>query len=221
MAHYEHIIICGAGRSGTTLVSGLLNAIDGYLIRGENYNFPLYLYKAYRALIETEKNAESFNNTPTSPWYRGRYGAADFIEHCRLVIRSMVFGGKPAAFFSCVGFKEIRWLGRDLHDESLAGYFEFLHQVMPKLGVIVVTREIDSILRSGWWPAALQMEPGVGQEIIDLYQDLEQLPEQNRFTIAYEQIVARERRMEQLFDFLGERYDADLVNRVLAKKHSY
>ncbi len=221
MANYDHIIICGAGRSGTTLISGLLNAIDGYLIRGENYNFPLFLYKAYRALIETENNAESFSNTPTSPWYRGRYGSADFIDHCRLVIRAMLLGGKPAAFFNCVGFKEIRWLARDLQGESLANYFEFLHQVMPKLGVIVTTRNIDSILQSAWWPSALVMEPSVGQEIIELYRDLEHLPGDNRFIIAYEQIVARDQRLVQLFDFLGESYDPDLIDRVLAKKHSF
>ena len=221
MANYDHIILCGAGRSGTTLVSGLLNAIDGYLVRGENYNFPLYLYKAYRALIETERNAESFNNTPTSPWYRGRYGSADFLEHCRLVIRSMLLGGKPGPFFKCIGFKEIRWLARDLHGETLAEFFEFLHLVMPKLGLIVVTRDLESLLRSGWWPAALEMEPGVGHEIAELYQDLDRLPNQGRFTIAYEQIVARDPHLERLFEFLGEDYNADLVERVLAKKHSF
>jgi hypothetical protein len=221
MARYDHIIVCGAGRSGTTLVSGLLNALDGYLIRGENYNFPLYLYKAYRALIESEKNAEAFSNTPTSPWYRGRYNAADFIDHCRPVIRSMLLGGKPGAFFNCLGFKEIRWLARDLQGESLADYFDFLRQVMPKLGVIVVTRNLDSILRSGWWPSAVLMEPGVGQEIIDLYQELEHLPDPDRFTIGYEQIIARDERLVELFAFLGERHDPDQINRVLEKKHSF
>ncbi len=221
MATYDHIIICGAGRSGTTLVSGLLNAIDGYLIRGENYNFPLYLYKAYRALVETENNAGAFSNTPTSPWYRGQYSAADFIEHCRPVVRSMLLGGKPSAYFNCVGFKEIRWLARDLQGETLAGYFEFLGQVMPKLGVVVVTRNLESLLRSGWWPSALQMEPGVGQDIVDLYHDLERLPARDRFTIAYEQIVARDERLVQLFEFLGERHDPDRIERVLEKKHSF
>ena len=221
MSHFNHIIICGAGRSGTTLLSGILNSIDGYLIRGENYNFPLYLYKAYRALIETEKNSNVFNNAPTSPWYRGRYGATDFIENCQHVIRSMILGGKPSAYFNCLGFKEIRWLDRDLQGESLFDYFNFLKIVMPKLGIIVVTRNIDAILRSGWWPSALQMEPNVGQEIINFYIDIEQIRSNDFFIIDYEQIVSKHERLNLLFDFLEEPYDSNRIDRILAKKHSF
>jgi len=86
---------------------------------------------------------------------------------------------------------------------------------------VVVTRNLESLLRSGWWPSALQMEPGVGQDIVDLYHDLERLPARDRFTIAYEQIVARDERLVQLFEFLGERHDPDRIERVLEKKHSF
>jgi hypothetical protein len=38
------------GRSGSTLLQGLLNSIPRYCIRGENYNAMFYMFRAYQQL---------------------------------------------------------------------------------------------------------------------------------------------------------------------------
>src|SRR5688572_12425519 len=67
---FGYVFVVSYGRSGSTLLMGLLNAIPGYRIRGENYNT---LYRLYQADAAVAKACEKFAGTedlsPQSSWY--------------------------------------------------------------------------------------------------------------------------------------------------------
>lgn len=66
MINYQSILVVTYGRSGSTLLQGVINSIDGVLCKGENSFFIYYLYKAYVELLKT--NAHQ-GLSEQSPWY--------------------------------------------------------------------------------------------------------------------------------------------------------
>ena len=47
---FDSVLIVTYGRSGSTLLQGILNSIEGCLIRGENDNFCFALYQAHQSI---------------------------------------------------------------------------------------------------------------------------------------------------------------------------
>lgn len=54
---YNHILIITYGRSGSTLIQGILNAIPGVRVFGENGNVFFDLYKTFKKLSYLKKNS--------------------------------------------------------------------------------------------------------------------------------------------------------------------
>src|SRR5687767_11745676 len=63
---FRHIFIVTYGRSGSTLLNGVLNAIPGVCVRGENDNT---LFRIYNALLAAEETVKRAAPVPTHPWY--------------------------------------------------------------------------------------------------------------------------------------------------------
>lgn len=59
---FNHILIITYGRSGSTLLMSLLNTVDGVLIAGENYNVCLHLFRAYKALLNSNTSRFGIEN---------------------------------------------------------------------------------------------------------------------------------------------------------------
>lgn len=49
-SRFGSVLIITYGRSGSTLLQGILNSIPGYLIRGENENLMAHFYNAYKII---------------------------------------------------------------------------------------------------------------------------------------------------------------------------
>ena len=62
-------LIITYGRTGSTLLMGLLNKIDGYLIRGENNNCFHSLFKFVKSLEQTRLLQGNSLNAPVNPWF--------------------------------------------------------------------------------------------------------------------------------------------------------
>ena len=60
--NYQHVLIITYGRSGSTLLQGLLNSIDGCIVRGENYDACKGLFRTYQAVSYTHLTL------PTTPY---------------------------------------------------------------------------------------------------------------------------------------------------------
>ena len=67
--NFRHLFVITYGRSGSTLLQGLLNSIDGMLIRGENNNVVVNLFQAHAALSLTKKKFIKDTRAPTAAWF--------------------------------------------------------------------------------------------------------------------------------------------------------
>ncbi len=223
MANYRTLLVVTYGRSGSTLLMGLLNSIDGYLIRGENYNCFRGFYDATLALRRTTKMNKIGSNT-REPWFGAtEYDPDQFVRELGGAARRLLIAGKmPEADVNCVGFKEIRYL--QMYEragaERLTDYLDFLEKLFEGSAVIFNTRNPADVARSGWWRKA---DPEKLKASIESFEEVMLnfgRSRQNFYHIRYEEVVARGPGLKGLFDFLGEPYDALNVEAVLNARHS-
>jgi hypothetical protein len=215
---FESPLIITYGRTGSTLLQGLLNSIDGFVVRGENHNFCYHLYQAAAALGRSKwENAGEAVADPAHPWYgAGEVSAARFLDQVRPLIRAQLLGNADPTVVRCLGFKEVRYTVPDLRR-----YLDFLWRVMPRPAFIVLTRDHEEVVKSGWWaskdPAAIR------PQLIAFERVLHEFAEGKHcvFRLDYRDLVERTERLRELFTFLGAHYDAAQVDGIVATRHSY
>ncbi len=144
----SYLFVMTYGRSGSTLVSGLLNAIPGYLIRGENRDALRHLF-AYHRTLATEKArgpAKAYR-TPTHPFFGiGDVPLRQVVHRRPRASRSRPCCA-PRADTRVVGFKEIRWYRRGPGGlRRLAAA-----RSSPAPGSSSTPAPTRRVLASGWW----------------------------------------------------------------------
>lgn len=215
---FDSILIVTYGRSGSTLLQGVLNSIDGVLVRGENMNFAYHLFCAHRALVASKEEVRARGSERVeSPWYgANELDPEGFLEVCRREIRRQIIGegAEPGVY----GFKEIRYLEvrADLHP-----YLAFLGRVFPNPCFVFNTRASDEVCRSAFW---LYRDPeGLAAELADanrLFREAVDRDPARSFLIDYAETTANGSRVEELFAFLGAPYSREAVARVLERTHA-
>jgi len=215
---YKHVFICTYGRSGSTLLQGVLNSLDGVLIRGENHEFCYELYKAFSKLKEVTTMVTEENDVTSHPWY----GATKInIDQARLdikkVVRNVLLGDKTEKQFETLGFKEIRYP----YLSDLEEYLEFLINTFDKSAIIFNTRNIEETLKSGWWP---EQDPVSSRKIISNFIKIAKNFNEKHadtFLIDYENVKNLDNKLHDLFDFLECKPNNKKLKKVLSVKHSY
>ncbi|MFI3223401.1 MAG: sulfotransferase [Methylococcaceae bacterium] len=221
--NFSSILIVTYGRSGSTLLQGLLNSIDNCLIRGENYNFCYSLFEAYEALAKA-KQEDYKKGRPSlkieSPWY----GAASldedrFIEDARKLVFNQL--NPDGLRLSCLGFKEIRYIEKKLESGKLHDYLNFLEKLFPNPAFIVLTRDHDQVMQSGWWKSRDSKQTKDQLETFEKNIFAYCANKTNTFSITYSDMVERSQNLAAMFQFLGVPYHSANVEKVLHTKHSY
>jgi Sulfotransferase family len=209
-----YLFVVTYGRSGSTLLMGLLNSIPGYLLRGENWDALHHLFRFHRTLAEGSRRWEpSRMRQRTHPFF----GAGDFpvrksLEGTRALVLDTVL--RPKDDTRVTGFKEIRWYHDDVEE-----YVGWLREVFPGARFVVNTRDHDEVLRSGWWakrPENAEALPAVEARILRLGDGLGDAA----YRVHYNDYVADPSVLRGLFTWLGEPYDEAAVRAVLATRHS-
>lgn len=214
--NYQSVLIITYGRSGSTLLQGVLNSFNGFVVRGENYNFCYELFKSYKA-IGTAKKQEG-TNTVSHPWYgASSLNEEKLLDDYKTLIREQLSEGVEGDIF-CYGFKEIRYTSMDIGDD-FTQYLEFLRKIFPNPLFIFNTRDINSVIKSGWWKDVKEQEVRqLIQETEECFYKFEQ-DHENTFSISYEEIKAKN--IQGLCKKIGVKYDEDALSKVLNKEHSY
>lgn len=217
--NYDHILIFSYGRTGSTLLMGLLNRIPGVLIRGENYNAFYHLFQYFDALSRTRSNHPKANKT-TRAWF----GAADLKlsylrADLRRVARETLLGQvEHREQIRCLGFKEIRYLEAADHFDE---YISFLQDTFPNALFIVNRRDHGEVVRSGFWrdlpPNSALAEL---RKVDELFDRLATLHSQT-FEIDYSDISLESRRLRVLYETIGAPFSPNLVEEVFGEVHSY
>jgi hypothetical protein len=213
---YKSILIVTYGRSGSTLLQGVLNGIEGCLVRGENSNFIFHLYQSYENLRKAKARKGA---APHEPWYGApMLDEALFLDRIRELVKGLLLAGADETRVKAYGFKEIRY--PDVMDD-LAAYLDFLERLFPTPAFIFNTRNMDKVLRSEWWA---RMNPWKAKRLL---LDFEQKcfaymrDKPNCFHIRYEDVVEKTDNLEKMFEFLGAVCDPAEVDRILKMPHGY
>jgi hypothetical protein len=206
------IVVITAGRTGSTLLQGILNSFPGYLVRGENHGFIVPLYQAYLSLV----SAKTFrpNSTPRHAWY----GAAElserrFAEDIAPVIARQLRGSNTGPY-RALGFKEIRW--REIGDITIWGLMEFIEIVFPNSKFILLTRNRSDMMQSGWWPTQNNSETHFSIEQLNMLTRSAKV--KSLFEIDYSHLLPNHQKLFELCQFLGEDY-SQAINDTLALPH--
>ena len=219
--NFESVLIVTYGRSGSTLLQGILNNIDGVLVRGENNNFIYGLYEAYKKLINTRKHKKT--SQANHPWY----GAEEinlelFLDYCQEMVRNLLLANKKHdRNIACYGFKEIRYFEVYQQQKDIADYLDFLAKIFPKPAFIFNIRNLDDVLKSGWWASSDRAESRT--ELMNLetaFHNYQKNRPENTFIISYEEVVSQSNNFQLLFNFLGAEYPKN-IDKILLTPHSY
>ncbi len=216
---FDHVLIVTYGRSGSTILQGVLNSINGLLVRGENGNV---FYDFFKTTRELEQHSLRSANTlvSNSPWFGISEMSPEFVlRELRPTARRMLLGDEvDNPGITSIGFKEIRYL--DVKDD-LFDYLDFLGRLFPNAAFIFNTRDLGETTKSGWW--AEQDAGEVGVEIRQLETLFAEFAagRSNCFEISYRNVVSKDGKLKELFEFLGAEFDEQRVDAVLAVSHSY
>lgn len=211
-----YVFIVTYGRSGSTLLQNILNAIPGYQIRGENNHAIQPLAQSWAAVNTSEpmRGARRAGRPtpPEDPFYGAEkvdpaaWGAALAESFVRQVL-------KPDPGTRVSGFKEIRF---HLRPKLFAPTLRFIREFFPNSRFVFNTRDLEAVSRSGWWA---NMDPGIVRAELEAAEKLfaEYAARHPRVChhVHYDSYVGQPDTLRSLFDFLGEEMRPDVIERVL------
>lgn len=220
--NFNSILIITYGRSGSTLLQGVLNGIDGYVIRGENSNLFFHFYQAYQAILNSKTYGQAVQ--ANHPWYGNQLmNERQFIHQLRGISQSLLLEDKIGERVSCYGFKEIRYHFPDVQD-NFYQYLNFLEIIFPNVCFIFNTRNLESVMKSGFWSRQSEAKRENNLKLlIELEKKFHHYASKypgKSYHVTYEDIVSRNDNFKKMFDFLGENYERVEVEKVLSVNHS-
>ena len=209
----DYVFVMTYGRSGSTLVQGLLNAIPGYLIRGENSAALNHLHGFHKTMLAESVRGNLVNRRKvTHPFY----GVPDFppersLRDTRRLVLDTVLRPEPET--RVTGYKEIRW-----YQDDLADFCAWLRLVFPGARFVVNTRNQADVLKSKWWAKKDNTDylAGIEERILGVAADLGDAA----YHLRYDEFVADPASLRGLFDWLGEEFDLATVQATLDTRHS-
>ncbi len=210
-----YLLIVTYGRSGSTLLQGVLNSIPGFLIRGENRAALHHLF-LYEDTIVREKALQTRPKVlgPQKSWF----GIDEYPEELAMAsLRTLVLRGllRPQPDTRVTGFKEIRWWQKDWE-----AYFEFLDTLFPGMRIVINTRNHEDVAKSKWWA---QMDDPLGK-LDDYEARLSAIAARfgdRAYRLHYDDWTADHDLLRGLYEWLGEPFDRETVDAVMAVRHSH
>ncbi|WP_169727910.1 sulfotransferase family protein [Desulfovibrio inopinatus] len=221
MSKFKTLFLLTYGRSGSTLLQGILNSIDGYLIRGETNLVLFQLYKAYEALDYARFHFGKDRRITIDPWFGidrvdppafGGHLANAFIDHVL----------KPRGNVRVVGFKEIRHDPFHIaSDEDFYGYIDFLRDYFPEPCFIYNRRDIaKTSMSQSWWSEEERSHENLSRCLERLEAACEKYPERS-YMVDYDEYIADPDKLAGLFAFLDETFDRATIDAVMDVRHSF
>lgn len=221
-----YLFLVTYGRSGSTVTQNLLNAIPGYVIRGENANaiYPLCNMiatlsdnaeiKTHRAQHQGRVKPAKILGTPADPWF-----GAEEIDLDRLAKGAFDLFAREVLHIPqgtrVAGFKEIRYF-QDL--AFLPRQLEIMQSHFPRARFLFLTRDHGQIAASAWFskrdPQSLLQQLAAADSAFAAYA----ASHADCFQLDHAQLLEGPEALRPLFDFLGEELRVDVVAEVLARQ---
>lgn len=214
------VFVITYGRSGSTLLQGVLDSMPGYDVKGENYSTLVPLFRSYKRSRVTRYKFGKEHCNSQNPWYGSDEVVPDAYAKslCDVFISEIL---RPKKDTRVTGFKEIRYGGTEFPDcEEAIEYLEFLKKFFPDARFIFNERDLAATAKSAWWAK----NPGASDALKDLLLRMEKMYEAHRGNsvwVKYDEYVKDLSKLKPLFEFLGETFSEERLKMVLSQKHSY
>jgi hypothetical protein len=216
---YRYVFVVAYGRSGSTLVQGLLNMLPRTVVAGENDLYILHLYRAMASVREFLREHRRHGIwEPTYAFYRlGRNKRGPFLQAMNDVVTAGIVGRDDPASYDVVGFKEVKWFR--IEPEETEGFFAAMDKAFPDVRYILNTRDPEQTVQSGFWSRVDKDEALATIERTATIQDyLRQSRPERTLDVPYEDLVDPERaedRLRLMAEFVtGRRPGDELVARL-------
>jgi hypothetical protein len=212
---YAYVFVLTYGRTGSTLLQGILDRTPGYCVRGENGGVVYELFRYYKtATHHRDRLGRKEPLPPQHPWW-GIDGFPEDValrEFRHLVLDTVI---RPTVGSRVVGYKEIKWGYPDLDD-----YLDFMRLVFPGARFVVNTRDLADVANSKWWanrPDAMTQLEQLDRQVRDAGKRLGDAA----FAVHYDDYKDDPAALRPLFEWLGAPYDRERIAAVMSQKHSY
>jgi hypothetical protein len=214
---YGYVFVVTYGRSGSTLVQGLLNTLPRTVVRGEN-NF--YVHSLYRAWSQVRtfrsKHLQHSPESTTSPFYGlQEIDPASFVSSTRTLVTQHLLGTVPAGEVDVLGFKEVLW--HRVRPDETRGFFTFLDRAFPDCRYVLNTRDLGQVAGSGFWQGR---DPAHVSEALHRIEDIQAFLRETRprrtLDVRYELLTDEDRevsdaQLRALAEFVHGECDDDLL----------
>lgn len=221
-ADLDYLFVVTYGRSGSTLLQGMLNAIPGYLIRGENRQVLNHLHTFHQAAVEERRRrhrVQRNHNEPvgqagtTDAFYgMDNFPAAESLTGIRRLVVDTILRPEPDT--RVTGFKEVRWASKNTED-----FVAWLRAVFPGARFVFNTRDLENVSQSRWWakhPDSLDRLRRTEARHLALAESLGEAA----FRVHYDEWSVDPTALRPMFNWLGEPFDEQPLRDVLAVRHS-
>lgn len=219
MKKHKFLFLATYGRSGGTLLMGILNSISSYRIVGENNNAYTYLCDFYQRMIEAHLSNNHFEGkfeqyNEKNPWWN-IHTPETLKQATQQYIATLI---DPEDQYTTIGFKEIRY---NKPQEQLTSYLNTLYNIF-NCRFIFLTRNHNHTCKSDWH----KNEPNCKETLIEIERKIQthmkDHPLQDWFCLHFDDLHnIKPIEFKVLFRWLGERYDKEQIKKVLSVKHGY
>lgn len=179
---FEYVFVVTYGRSGSTLVQGLLNTLPNTLIRGEN-NF--YIHALFRAQALTRSFQRKYakgSNQASSAFYGLRQIDLDAFATSagELTVRQLL-GDADQRGLTRIGFKEVLW--HRIRPAETRAFFNFFETAFPGAKYVLNQRDHEQVLGSGFWQ---RQEEDEGKKALLRVEQIQEFLRQTRPAQTYD-----------------------------------
>jgi hypothetical protein len=196
---YRYVFVVTYGRSGSTLVQGLLDTLPRTLVRGEN-NF--YVHSLYRAWAQVrffqEKHLKHNPQATKSPFYGlHEIDPSTFVTTSRALVTEHLLGSVSPEEVDVLGFKEVLW--HRVRPEETRGFFTFLDRTFPGCLYVLNTRDLQQVAGSGFWQGR---DPSHVTEALRRVEEIQQFLRKTRprrtLDVRYELLTSDDRKVSDV-----------------------
>lgn len=217
MAKFNWLFIITYGRSGSTLLQGILNSINGYDIRGENNFILLLLFRSAMLLKSAQKKIGRQEKSSKDPWYGiENVNVNGFSEE---IVSAFIKNTlKPTRHTRVAGFKEIRY--QLLQEHEIEDFISFMVTYFDNPCFIFNERNIEDTSISSFWNTVDNPKKIINKALENMKQ-MYSLLQDRSYWVNYDEYTKNPAQLEGLFAFLDEPFDLDQIQKIMNIKHSY
>jgi hypothetical protein len=214
----DYVFVVAYRRSGSTLVQGLLNALPRTLVRGENY---LYLLWLYRAWADVRRAQGEYGHLSARRGTRSAFHGIeevnldDFVASARELAVKQLLGTTPRRDVDRLGFKEVLW--HRIEPGETEDFFGWFDQVFPGARYLLTRRDREVAVSSGFWR---KLDPADAMRAIERAEEIQQHLLESRpdrtLAVQYERLTSDDRaesraELRAMAEFVLGTCDRDLI----------